>query len=270
MNIIEKYNQRADKVNSLVCVGLDTDWEKIPEAYKKLSCPQFEFNKFIIEETHQYVAAFKPNSAFYEARGDQGIRELKMTMDYLQAKYPDILTILDAKRGDIDNTNKGYIDFILDWLGFDAVTVSPYLGEESLEPFLKRADKGIIILCRTSNPGAGDIQDLMVEGRPLWQVVAEKVKNKWNKNNNCLLVVGATHSEEMKIIRQLAPEMTFLVPGVGVQGGNIESVVKSGIDFKGKGLIINSSRGIIFSENPGQEAKKLRDEINKYRFNNKH
>jgi len=281
MNIIDKYNVRVDKVNSLVCVGLDSDWEKIPDQYKKLSFPQFEFNKFIIEETQEYVSAFKPNSAFYEARGDQGIRELKMTMEYLQEKYPDIVTILDAKRGDIGNTNQGYIDFTFDWLGFDALTVSPYLGEESLEPFLKRADKGIIVLCRTSNPSSGEIQNLLVDGKPLYQVIAEKVaglsschpeqsegsfSNKWNKNNNCLLVVGATYPEELKKIREIVGEMTLLVPGIGSQGGDIEVVVKAGLNSQGKGLIINSSRAIIFSENPKQQAKKLRDEINKYRL----
>ncbi|MBI3459293.1 orotidine-5'-phosphate decarboxylase [Candidatus Azambacteria bacterium] len=265
MSIIDKYNKRVDKVNSLVCVGLDSDWEKIPDTYKKLPFPQFEFNKFIIDETQEYVAAFKPNSAFYEARGDQGIRELKMTMEYLQEKYPDILTINDAKRGDIGNTNQGYVDFILDWLGFDALTVSPYLGEESLQPFLQRADKGIIVLCRTSNPGSGEIQNLLVERKPLWHIIAERVKNKWNKNNNCLLVVGATYPEEIKVIRDLMGDMTLLMPGIGNQGGDVELAVKAGLNSQGKGLIINSSRAIIFSENPREEARKLRDEVNKFR-----
>ena len=194
--IIEKYNQRAKKINSLLCVGLDADFEKLQEKFKSMEYPQFEFNKWIIAETHEYAAAYKPNSAFYEARGDQGIRELKMTMDYLKENHPDIFTILDAKRGDIGNTNNGYVTSIFDWLGFDAVTLHPYLGGESLAPFLERVDKGSIIMCRNSNPGAGELQDQLVNlpGRqvPLWQVVAAKDSTDWNKNNNCMLVVGAT------------------------------------------------------------------------------
>ena len=185
-------------MNSLLCVGLDSDFEKLPEKFKRMEFPQFEFNKWIIEKTNEYASAYKPNSAFYEARGDQGIRELKMTMEYLNKNHPDIFTILDAKRADVDNTNKAYVEFIFDWLNFDAVTLNPYLGSYVLSPFLKRKDKVSIILCRTSNTGAGEIQDLISDGKPLWQIVAEKVSKEWNKNNNCLLVVGATYPEEMK------------------------------------------------------------------------
>lgn len=265
MPIIDKYNKRADKINSLVCVGLDSEFEKLPEQYKELEFPQFEFNKNIIGQTHEYAAAYKQNIAFYEARGDKGILELKKTQDYLRENYPDIFLICDAKRGDIGNTNKGYVDFILDWLEFDAITVAPYLGGESLEPFLKREDKGIIVLCRTSNPGAGELQDLIVNGKPIWQIIAEKVKNDWNKNNNCLLVVGATYPEETVKIREIAGNMTFLMPGIGAQGGDVEKAVKAGKNSDKKGLIINSSRGIIFSQNPKEEAFKLKEEINKYR-----
>jgi orotidine-5'-phosphate decarboxylase len=226
-----------------------------------LEFPQFEFNKWIIDQTHEYAAAYKPNSAFYEARGDQGIRELKMTMEYLISNYPDIVTILDAKRGDIGNTNNGYIEFIFDWLGFDAFTVHPYMGQESVQPILDRSDKCPIILCRTSNPGSGDLQDLEVEGKPLWQIVAEKVSTKWNTNDNCMLVVGATYPEEMKKIRSIVGDMTFLVPGIGAQGGDIKSVIESGADQNGRGLIINSGRAIIFVESPKVEAQKLRDQI---------
>ncbi len=241
--------------------------------------PQFEFNKWIIEETHEYAAAYKPNSAFYEARGDQGMKELKMTMDYLIKNYPDIFTILDAKRADIGNTNNGYVTAIFDWLGFDAVTLHPYLGKEALLPFLERKDKGCIILCRTSNPGAGELQDLNVQpsglhktgvghlesGCPtpkkLWQIVAEKVSKDWNKNKNCMLVVGATYPEEMKKVREVAGDMTFLVPGIGAQGGSVKNVLEAGKNSQGLGLIINSSRGIIFSDNPKLEAQKLCEEI---------
>ncbi len=276
MNIIEKYNQRAKKINSLLCVGLDADFEKIPEKFKKLSNPQFEFNKWIIGETHEYAAAYKPNSAFYEARGDKGMAELKMTMDFLIKNYPDIFTILDAKRADIGNTNNGYVISIFDWLGFDAVTLHPYLGKEALDPFLDRTNKGCIILCRTSNSGAPEFQDLKVsdvgrlnsrrptsETKPLWQIVAEKVSKDWNKNKNCMLVVGATYPEEMKKIRVLVGDMTFLVPGVGAQGGSVEDTMKAGLNSEGLGLIINSSRGIIFSENPKKEAENLYKEIQK-------
>ncbi|MBU1159860.1 orotidine-5'-phosphate decarboxylase [Patescibacteria group bacterium] len=265
MPIIDKYNKRSESVNSLVCVGLDSDFEKIPGEFKKLEFPQFEFNKSIIELTHKHAAAYKANIAFYEARGDKGLKELKMTMDFLRENYPDIFTVCDSKRGDIGNTNRGYIELILNWLGFDAMTVSPYLGGESLRPFLERSDKGIIVLCKTSNPGSGEFQDLLIEGRPLWQFVAEKVANEWNKNENCLLVVGATYPEEMKKIREVTGGMTFLVPGVGAQGGDVEQLVKAGKNSQNKGLIINSSRGIIFSDNPKQETIKLKEEINKYR-----
>jgi orotidine 5'-phosphate decarboxylase subfamily 2 len=295
MTIAEKYDKRAKEIDSLVCVGLDADFAKIPKHFLDMEFPQFEFNKWIIEETHELVSAYKPNSAFYEARGDVGIRELKMTVDYLAENHPSILTILDAKRGDIGNTNNGYVESIFDWLGFDAVTIYPYLGQEAVQPFLDRADKAVIILCRTSNEGAKDFQDLKVcedmesqisapyalstgdplgaqkfttpypLGKSLWQVIAEKVFKEWNKNKNCMLVVGATYPEEMKKIREVVGDMIFLVPGVGAQGGSVKSVMESGVDSNGRGLIINSSRGIIFSENPKEEARKLRDEIRKYK-----
>jgi len=271
MNPIDKYNQRAKKINSLLCVGLDSDFEKLPEKFKAMENPQFEFNKYIIEETHEFAAVYKPNSAFYEARGDKGLQELKMTMDYLREKHPDIFTILDAKRGDIGNTNNGYVASIFDWLGFDAVTLHPYLGKEALLPFLERKDKGCIILCRTSNPGATEIQDLYIQGSifnpfrgiALWRVMAEKVSKEWNENNNCMLVVGATYPDEMKKIREITGDMTFLVPGIGAQGGDLQAVMKAGLNSEGLGLIINSSRGIIFSENPKAEAEKLCEEIRK-------
>jgi orotidine-5'-phosphate decarboxylase len=265
MSVINKYNKRVDEVNSLVCVGLDSDFDKLPEKFKERDNPQFEFNKWIIDETNEYVSAYKPNTAFYEARGDKGWQELKMTLDFLNKKYSDILTICDAKRADIGNTNKGYVKSILDWFNFDAVTLHPYLGGEALAPFLERDDKGCIILCRTSNPGAGELQDIQVDGKPIWKIVAEKVKNDWNKNNNCMLVVGATYPEEMKEIRSVIGDMTLLVPGIGAQGGDIEASVTAGLNSENKGMIINSSRGIIFSSNPQEEAKKLKDAINRFR-----
>ena len=267
MNPIEKYNQRTKKINSLLCVGLDPDFEKLPEVFKQKEFPQFEFNKWIIEEANEFAAAFKMNIAFYEARGDQGIRELKMTAEYLIKNYPDIFLICDCKRADIGNTNAGYVDSLFDWFDFDAITLYPYLGSEALKPFLDRADKVSIILCRTSNEGAGEIQDLGVghpNSKKLWEIVAEKVSQEWNKNKNCMLVVGATYPEEMKKIREITGDMTFLVPGIGAQGGSVPEVIKSGLNSAGLGLIINSSRGIIFSENPKLEARKLCEEIRKY------
>lgn len=265
MNNIDKYNQRAIKVNSLLCVGLDADFEKLPEKFKTLENPQFEFNKWIIDQTAEFAAAFKPNSAFYEARGEQGVKELKMTFDYLAKIHPDAFTICDAKRGDIGNTNNGYITFVFDWLGADAITLQPYPGKEALKPFLERKDKGCIIWCRTSNPGAGEFQDLKVEGKAVWQIVAEHVNSDWNYSNNCMLVVGATYPQELGDIRKIVGEMTLLVPGVGAQGGDVKAVVEAGKNSRGLGMIINSSRGIIFADNPAEEAKKLRDEINLYR-----
>ena len=265
MSVIDKYNSRADKVNSLLCVGLDSDFSKLPDKFKSLENPQFEFNKWIIDQTHEYAAAYKSNIAFYEARGDKGIKELKLTMEYLHDNYSDIFLLCDCKRADIGNTNNGYVESLFDWFGFDAITLHPYLGREALQPFLDRKDKGSIILCRTSNPGAGEFQDLVVEDKPVWQRVAEKVRDEWNINNNCLLVVGATYPQEMRTIRNLVGDMTFLVPGVGAQGGEVKAVIESGLNSQKKGLIINSSRGIIFADSPREEAKRLKDEINSYR-----
>jgi len=265
MTVIDKYNARVDRVNSLLCVGLDSDITKLPARFQSSRMPQFDFNSWIIEQTHEFASAYKPNIAFYEARGEAGLVELKQTVDYLRENHPDILTICDAKRADIGSTNIGYVQEIFDWLGFDVVTVNPYLGREALAPFLEREDKGCIILCRTSNPGAGELQDLNIGGELLWAVVARKVCEEWNTLGNCMLVAGATYPDEMRRIREITGEMTFLVPGIGAQGGEVEATVRAGINSEGKGLIINSARGIIFADDPASEARKLRDEINNYR-----
>jgi len=265
MSIIDKYSERADDVNSLLCVGLDSNIDYLPEEFLEKEFPQFAFNKWIIEQTHEFVAAYKPNIAFYEARGVDGLRELQMTMEYLRENHPTIFTICDAKRADIGSTSEAYAKAIFDTLGFDAITLHPYLGKDALEPFLCREDKGCIILCRTSNAGAVEFQDLQIEGKYLWEVVAEKVCAEWNTSGNCMLVVGATYPNEMKVIRQIVGEMTLLVPGIGVQGGNVQQTVTSGLNSDGSGLIINSARGIIFSENPRRAAHELRDGINEYR-----
>ena len=201
--ILEKYNRRVEAANSLLCVGLDSEFTKLPASFHAQQFPQFAFNKSIIDQTAEYASSFKPNMAFYEARGTEGLAELKMTIDYLRDHHPDLVTICDAKRADIGNTNQGYVTAIFDWLGFDAVTLHPYLGREALAPFLNRTDKASIILCRTSNPGAGEFQDLECGGRPLWQTVAEKVSRDWNADGNCMLVVGATYPVEMQKIRAM-------------------------------------------------------------------
>jgi orotidine-5'-phosphate decarboxylase len=254
-------------------VGLDSDVNKIPEYIKKEDNPQFLFNKTIIDATHELVCAYKSNSAFYEARGTEGIQELKMTCDYIRETYPEIPNILDAKRADIGNTNEGYVSFAFDWLRADAITLQPYLGREALAPFLDRKDKGCIILCRTSNPGAGEYQDLLTDGEPLYQRVAKKVASEWNVHNNCMLVVGATYPEELAVVRKIAGDMTFLVPGIGAQGGDIEKTVKAGRNSSGYGMIITASRSIIFAsvnEDFATEAKnecsKLQNIINAYRL----
>ncbi len=259
---MQKFDRRAEAVRSLLCVGLDPEISRIPARFRGEEWPLFAFNRWIIEQTYPYAAAYKPNMAFYEARGTQGLTELELTMEYLRSEHSDIWTICDAKRGDIGNTNRGYAVSIFDAMGFDAVTLHPYLGKESLAPFLERQDKACIILCRTSNPGAGEFQDLESGGRPLWETVAMRVSTEWNAAGNCMLVVGATYPEEMRRIRAIAPAIPFLVPGVGAQGGNVAAVVSAGLDARGKGLLINSSRGILFSEEPAAAARDLRDEIN--------
>jgi orotidine-5'-phosphate decarboxylase len=272
MTATEKLAARIAKTNSLLCVGLDSDFDKLPAAVKSEEFPQFAFNKAIIDATHDYVCAYKPNVAFYEARGEQGIHELHMTVEYLQKSYPDIFTICDAKRADIGSTNEGYVKSIFDVLGFDSITLHPYLGSEALQPFLQRADKVSIILCRTSNPGSGELQDFVSDGKPLWEKIAENVSQKWNEHNNCMLVVGATYPEEMAKIRAVVGDMTFLVPGIGAQGGDLEKTMKAGLNSQKMGMMINSSRGIIFAskeadfaERAGVEAKKLMEQINLYR-----
>lgn len=269
----EKLTRSIDSNNSLLAVGLDPVLDKLPEHLRTVDQPFFEFNKQIIDATAPYVCAFKPNSAFYEALGSDGIEQLRLTIAYINEHYPDIPVILDAKRADIGNTNEGYADFAFSFLGSDAITLQPYLGREALEPFLDYKDKGLIILCRTSNPGSGEFQDLSIDGQPLYQHVARRVAENWNEHNNCLLVVGATYPQEMKTIREIVgPDMVFLVPGIGAQGGDIQAIMQAGIGNNGRGMIINSARDIIyaasdksFAEAALIRAKQTRDQINLYR-----
>lgn len=270
------FQQKLDKIvkknNSLLCIGLDPVLEKLPKQFAKHKYPFFAFNKTIIDATYDLICCYKPNSAFYEALGEKGIGELKKTCDYIRKNYPEIPIILDAKRGDIGSTNEGYVAFIFDYLGVDAVTLHPYLGKEALQPFLQRKEKGSIILCKTSNPGSGEFQNMLLHKEPLYKIIAKRVVHEWNTHSNCLLVVGATYPKELAEIRKLAGNMTFLVPGVGTQGGDLEKTVKAGLNTKNAGMVINSSRGIIFAstgkdfaQKIRQKATNLRNEINKYR-----
>lgn len=236
--------------NKFVCIGLDK--------------ADFEFNRNIIDQTLNLVCAFKPNAAFYEAEGAAGLETLKKTTQYIREKSPDIPIILDAKRGDVGNTNEAYVKAIFDDLGVDAITIHPYLGKEAVEPFLQRTEKGIIVLVRTSNPGAGEFQDLMVDGKPLYQVVAEHVATEWNTNGNCAVVVGATYPQELQKVREIVGDMPILVPGIGAQGGDLENALKNGLNKQKQGLIISSSRGIIFAPNPREATLKLHEEIVSY------
>ncbi|MBI2404595.1 orotidine-5'-phosphate decarboxylase [Candidatus Gottesmanbacteria bacterium] len=276
MTFQQKLVATVAKNNSLLCVGLDSDIEKIPKHLLKKRYPQFCFNKAIIDVTAGLVCAYKPNSAFYEARGVNGIAELKMTCDYLRESYPDIVIILDAKRGDIGSTNEEYVTYVFDYLSVDAITLHPYLGKEALRPFLDRKEKGCIILCRTSNPGAGEFQDLKLDSGnqhiELYQLVAENVVNDWNYNGNCGLVVGATYPEELKIVRRIVGDLPLLIPGIGAQGGDIKTTVEAGRDSTGAGMIMNASRSIIFASKGGdfaekarKESTRLRESINSYR-----
>ncbi len=268
MKFIEKLRASAVKHDSLVCVGLDSDVAKLPAGVDQLA-----FNKAIVDATHDLVAAYKPNTAFYEAAGAAGIQVLKDTCDYIRAQVPDALIILDAKRADIGNTNSGYVQFAYDYLGADAITLHPYLGREALEPFLARADKGAIILCRTSNAGAGEFQDQYVDGHKLYEHVARMVAKDWNGNGNCMLVVGATYPEEARAIREtVGDDVWFLVPGVGAQGGDVKKLMTAAQDSRGTGLLISSSRDIIFASSGADFAEaarakteRLRSEINSYR-----
>lgn len=268
MNALDKLNQRMDSAGTLLCVGLDSDVARLPDAFTHYEYPLFVFNRWIIEQTHEHVCAYKLNMGFYEVRGERGFNSLRQTLEYLQLNHPDILTICDGKRGDIGSSSDAYARAIFDYFGFDAATVSPYLGREALQPFLSRLDCACIVLCRTSNPGAGELQDLDVGGKPLWQAVAEKVRDEWNSAGNCMLVVGATYPAELRRVRELVGDMPLLVPGVGAQGGDVAAVVHAGLDSAGRGLVINASRAVIYADHPGAAARDLAAAINAHRPQN--
>jgi orotidine-5'-phosphate decarboxylase len=258
---LARLDARMEAVDSLLCVGLDSSLQAMPERFRREPRPQLAFNRWLIEETHPFVAAYKPNLAFYEARGAPGWQDLADTLDFIRSVDGGIFTIGDAKRADIESTNEGYVAGLLDGLGFDAITLHPYLGATALRPFLDRSDKACIVLCRTSNPGAGELQDLPVDGRPLWEVVASHVRDTWDRAGNCMLVMGATYPEELRRARELCPDLPFLVPGIGAQGGRIDDVIRAGLDRSGRGLLLNVSRSVIQHRDPGSAARSLRDAI---------
>jgi orotidine-5'-phosphate decarboxylase len=243
---------------SFLCVGLDVDLDKIPQHLLKLEDPIFEFNKAIIDATHDLVVSYKPNTAFYEAYGIKGWMSLQKTINYINENYPDIFTIADAKRGDIGNTSSMYAKAFFEDLNFDSVTVAPYMGKDSVEPFLAFENKHTIMLALTSNEGAFDFQTLNVDGKELYKQVLETSKT-WKNSENLMYVVGATKAEYFTEIRKIVPDSFLLVPGVGAQGGSLSEVCKYGMNDN-VGLLINSSRGIIYASNGADFAEKAREE----------
>ena len=244
---IEQLVREIHKKKSFLCIGLDVDLKKIPQHLLEEEDPIFEFNKAIIDATHHLCVAYKPNTAFYEAQGIKGWKALEKTINYLNINYPNIFTIADAKRGDIGNTSKMYAKAFFEDLGFDSVTVAPYMGKDSVEPFLSFKNKHTILLALTSNEGAYDFQTKRMEGVELYKTVLATSKS-WNNSENLMYVVGATKAEFLAEIRKIIPDSFLLVPGVGAQGGSLEEVCKYGIT-KNIGLLINSSRGIIYASN---------------------
>lgn len=242
----------ANASGRYVCVGLDSEMDRLPSCVLDDPLPQFSFNRQIVDATASVAAAYKPNSAFYESQGSSGFDALEATIAYIKDRVPEAMVILDCKRGDIGSTNRGYAKAAFETLGADAITIHPYLGVEAMREFLKDPQLGAFVLCRTSNPGAGEFQDLRVdtgEGSTarLYEVVAKNVRDDWNENQNCGLVVGATYPEELVAIRALSPGMPFLIPGIGAQGGDLAATIEASGARAGSPTLINSSRGIIFA-----------------------
>ena len=269
---IEKLARAWEKNDSLICVGLDPELERLPRELARNNAAIFTFNRVIIDATADLVCAYKPQIAHYAARAAED--ELARTIEYIHDAYPDLPVILDAKRGDVGNTAERYALEAFERYRADALTVNPYLGGDALEPFLRYSDKGVIILCRTSNPGAVDLQDLEVGGRRLYQVVAELAATRWNSHGNCLLIVGATYPRELAEVRRIVGEMPLLLPGVGAQGADVAQAVENGQTANGTGLLVSSSRAILYgSQRSGADfaaaargaAEALRKQINSSR-----
>jgi orotidine-5'-phosphate decarboxylase len=275
MNFLEKLVSASRRQNSLLCVGLDPEPNRLPFQLRTgpVTTAVIRFCRAIIEVTSPYVCAYKPNLAFFEVLGPGGMQAFQEVLGAIPAHVP---VIADAKRGDIGNTARNYAGALFDVYGCDAATVNPYLGYDSVAPFLAYREKGVLLLCRTSNPGARDFQDLLVqeengEARPLYEVVARRVQS-WNEAGNCGLVVGATYPGELRAIRSLCPGMPVLVPGVGTQGGDLEASVTAGVDGYGERAIIAASRAILYASDGSDyaaaaayEARSLRDRINEAR-----
>jgi orotidine-5'-phosphate decarboxylase len=258
--------------DSLLCVGLDPDIGRFPGVLQGRSDAVFEFCRAIIDATASYACAFKPQIAYFAALAAED--QLQAICDYLNQNYPDIPIVLDAKRGDIGATAEQYAREAFERYKADAVTVNPYMGFDSIEPYLQWNEKGVIVLCRTSNPGGSDLQSLLVDGQPLYQHVARLVAQQWNRNGQCALVVGATFPQEIAEVRKIVGEMPLLVPGIGAQGGDIEATVLAGQARDGTGMMINSSRAILYAKQVDGEgfadaaarvARETRDAINAYR-----
>lgn len=266
----EMLEARWQANDTLVCVGLDPLPDRFTKSVLACSDPVLCFNKAIIDATADLVCAYKPQIAHYAALGEE--QALTDTIAYIHQHYPGVPVILDAKRGDVGSTAAQYAREAFERYQADAVTVNPWLGFDAVKPFLDYTGKGIVVLCRTSNPSAADIQDLRVDGRPLYLVVAEQVAERWNAERNCSLVVGATEPERVGEIRRAVPDIPFLVPGVGAQGGDVAAVVTNGITSDGTGLVINSSRAILYADQSERYAEaarrktvELRDTINQHR-----
>jgi len=255
--LIDQIHQKK----SFLCVGLDTDINKIPQDLLALEDPVFEFNKQIINKTAEFAVAYKPNTAFYEVYGAKGWQSLERTIQYIKVNFPDIFIIADAKRGDIGNTSANYAKAFFNTLNADALTVAPYMGKDSVEPFLGFEDKWVILLALTSNKGSQDFQYLNVGERMLHQQVLQTATT-WASSEKMMFVVGATHPEELGEIRKMLPEYFFLVPGVGAQGGDLQTVAKYGLN-KECGLLVNSSRGIIYASNGFDFADRAAEEAQK-------
>ena len=268
MNHQELFSKIVGK-RSFLCVGLDTEFEKIPFSLLNSENPVLEFNKLIVDATNRHAVAYKLNVAFYESRGSEGWKTLEATARYIRKQYPGIFIIADAKRGDIGNTSKMYAKTFLENMPFDAVTVAPYMGEDSVTPFLVYENKWVALLALTSNKGADDFQYHNEDGIKLFERVLS-VSRKWGTVNNLMYVVGATRAVMLKEIRKIVPEHFLLVPGIGAQGGSLAEVAKYGMTNK-CGLLVNSSRGIIFADNSenfdkvaGQKTREIQQEMEQY------
>ena len=267
--ILNKLHDQINNKKSFLCIGLDIDKDKIPKSLLKFDDPIFEFAKRIIDSTNQYAIAYKPNIAFFEAYGADGFKSLKKIVNYLNQSYPEIFTIADAKRGDIGNTSKMYANAFLKELNFDSITVSPYMGYDSVEPFLSIEDKLVFLLTLTSNNGSNDFQELDIDDdNKLYQKVIE-ISKTWKNSSRIMYVVGAKNTKEILKIRRMVPNSYLLIPGVGAQGGNMTEICKYGLD-KNLKLIINSTRSIIyasvnddFAQSAAYEAKKIQVEMEK-------